>query len=105
MACPSDACTEVVSGLTSVVDVAFGPDGMLYVAELDAASWLSPFSESSEGGTIQRCDVDTGSCELVEQADGFVGALAFDADGTLWTVVNTNIFGAGPATVRPVDLP
>jgi len=39
--CPSDDCEVAISGLTSVIDVAFGPDGDLYVVEYDENGWFA----------------------------------------------------------------
>jgi hypothetical protein len=39
--CPSAAFTLVTDGLTSIIDLDFGPDGTQYAVELDAAGWLA----------------------------------------------------------------
>ena len=102
--CPSDSCTEAISGLTSVIDVAFGPDGALYVVELDQAGWLAVITGSAVGGAIKRCDTGGGTCTTVHEAGGALGAIAWDPAGNLWTVENSTLFEPGPATVRRVDL-
>jgi hypothetical protein len=51
----SSRCSVVARGLTSVVDLKFGPDGSAYVVELDEASWLSLEDGSGVGGTVDRC--------------------------------------------------
>lgn len=87
--CPSDYCQEVISGLTSVIDVEFGPDGMLYVLEYDAASWLAVFNPATRaGGTLSRCDVGSvpASCVPVAVDLDLPGAIAFDRQGALWIV-------------------
>ena len=101
--CPSDDCQEVISGLTSVIDVLFGPDGQLYVVEMDENGWLSLIAGGAAGGAIKRCDVNTGNCTLVERADVPLGAITFDASGQLWVVENESLFGPGVATVRRVN--
>jgi hypothetical protein len=53
-------------GFTSIIDLAFGPDGRLFVAELDEASWLTVepgLGFTPVGGTINACNVGTGSCD------------------------------------------
>lgn len=98
--CPSDDCVEVVSGLTSVIDVTFGPDGLLYVVEWDANGWLAVFLGDPGGGTIKACDVGTGDCDTVVDGLTLPGAITFDKWGNLWLLEN-NIFAP---VVRQVDL-
>jgi hypothetical protein len=87
--CPSAACQVVVGGLTSVIDIEFGPDGGLYAVEWDANGWLAALSGFGIGGTVKRCDVSTGGCALVSGGLALPGAIAFDASGTAWIVENT----------------
>ena len=99
--CPSAACTVVVDGLTSVIDVDFGPDGQLYVAEYHADGWLAAFGPDPANGTVKRCDVATGQCTLVAEDLLLPSALTFDKWGALWLLEN-NIFAP---TVRKLALP
>lgn len=97
--CPSDDCKVVLSGLTSVIDVEFGPDGYLYVVEYDENGWYAATALGEpKGGTINRCDVETDQCTAVVEDLTFPGAIAFDKKGTLWLLEN-NI---GTPTVRAV---
>lgn len=99
--CPSDDCRVVVSGLTSVVDVAFGPDGRLYVVEMDENGWLAALIlGNAAGGTLNRCDVGSGACTVVEDGLPFPGAITFDDRGGLWLLEN----GVIAPTIRPVAL-
>jgi hypothetical protein len=102
--CPSEACEIVIGGLTSVVDVEFGPDGRLYVVEMDASGWAAAvvpgLGSVPTGGTIQACDVGTGGCELIESGLPTPGAITFDKHGELW--VAESIFFE--PVIRPVDL-
>lgn len=99
--CPSTDCVEVVSGLTSVIDVTFGPDGLLYVLEYDANGWFDALVfGNAAGGTIKACDVGTGDCEIVEDGLIFPGAITFDKWGDLW-LLESNIISP---VVRRVDL-
>ena len=99
--CPSEDCTQVASGLTSIIDVAFGPDGMLYVVEYDEAGWFTAVTAGPTSGTINRCDVmGAGGCEVVEDGLTLPSAIAFDKWGDLWLLEN-NLFAP---TVRQVDL-
>lgn len=48
--CPSSACTVVLSGLTSVIDIEFGPAGFLYVLEYDENGWSGATSLGNAAG-------------------------------------------------------
>jgi len=61
----SPECSVVLDGLTSIVDINFGPDGTLYVVELDEASWLAAESGQGVGGTVNACNVGTGECTVL----------------------------------------
>ena len=52
-------CTKVFDGgFTSIVDLDFGPDGTLYVSELDEASWAAvEIFNNPVGGTANACDL------------------------------------------------
>lgn len=76
------------------------PDGMLYVVEYDEAGWFPATTTGGAGGTINRCDVGTGNCDVVAEDLVLPSAIAFDKRGELWLLEN-NL--AAP-TVRQVDL-
>ena len=104
--CPSAACTLVASGFTSIVDLAFGADGTLYVVELDAAGWLAaeilsggfPISPV-DGGRVQACDVRTGQCVVRAAGLDLPAAITIGKDGVVWIAENATIRG-GAARVR-----
>lgn len=99
--CPSDDCEVVLSGLTSVMAVEFGPSGDLFVLEYDENGWFGATAlENAAGGTLNRCDVDAGTCQEVEAGLVLPGDLAFDKWGDLWLLEN-NI---GSPTVRTVSM-
>ncbi|MGK7369622.1 MAG: ScyD/ScyE family protein [Candidatus Halalkalibacterium sp. M3_1C_030] len=106
--CPSDQCEVVASGLTSVLDVAFGSDGWLYVVEYDKNGWFPATLPAPDtdiaGGTIKRCDVlGTGTCEAVygsEEVVVYPSSITFDTWGTLW-LLKENLFNP---TVMKVSL-
>ena len=88
--CPSTACTVAFDGLTSVIDLEFGPDGFLYAVEMDANGWFAAVVLGSpEGGRIQRCDAGTGTCTPFAEGLVLPGAITFDTSGTAWIVENT----------------
>ncbi|MGI8658025.1 MAG: ScyD/ScyE family protein [Candidatus Limnocylindria bacterium] len=88
--CPSAACTIAFSGLTSVIDLEFGPDGALYAVEWDANGWFAALALGAPGGgTVQRCDLNTATCAPIATGLTLPGAIAFDGNGTLWLLENT----------------
>jgi len=99
--CPSDMCQVVVSGLTSVIDVEFGPDGLLYVVEYDVDGWLSALTDSELDGAIKACDVGTDTCTTIASDLVLPGAIAFDKRGTLW-LLEANVINP---TLRAIPLP
>lgn len=102
--CPNEHCELVFDGgFTSIIDLAFGPDESLYVAELDEASWTAvEIFRAPTGGTINSCDVATLTCS--ELATGIVEltAITFGKDGSLWATRNA-VFTPDPAEVFQVS--
>lgn len=86
----SPACRIVGTGFTSIIDLQFGPDGKLYVVELDEASWLAiepggPLT--SLGGTINACSLGaTLSCTVRASGLPLPTAVAFQ-DGNLYSTL------------------
>ncbi len=82
----SPDCVKVFDGgFTSVIDLAFGPDGLLYVTELDEGSWAAvEIFGAPKGGTINACSVSKGFCYEVAENIPVVTAIAFDRSGALW---------------------
>lgn len=94
--CPSSACEVAFTGFTSIIDVALGPEGDLYVVEYDEAGWLTAVGVGTpEGGTVNRCDLGTETCEIAEIGGEtledllFPSAVAFDKWGDLWLLENS----------------
>jgi hypothetical protein len=103
--CPSDKCEKVVTGLNSVIDVEFGPYGYLYVVEYEQNGFLATVAPElgipMAGGTVKKCDVEAGSCEIIEGENGTLflpGAITFDKRNNLWLL--DNVFAP---TVRSID--
>ena len=86
--CPSTACSLVASGFTSIMDLAFGLDGTLYVVEFDEASWLgvegNGFVKTPAGGTVNACNVITGSCSVTASGLSLPTAITVSRDGAVW---------------------
>lgn len=93
----SPDCVKVFEGgFTSIIDLAFGANGMLYVVELDELSWfavevLGP--EAIAGGTINACDLSDLTCTEVATGIPIVTAMTFGKDGSLWATQNALIPG------------
>lgn len=68
----SKKCTLVLDGFTSVIDLAFGPDGRLNVAQIDDRSWLAMEIGAGVGGSVHACDLatDNVASECDELVDG-----------------------------------
>ena len=98
-------CNVLIGGLTSVIDLEIGPDGLLYVVQFDSNSWLSSVVPDIPwgGGSIMAYNTETGQIEK-EVANGLVypGAITFDKKGNLWVLENKLFIGES-AIVRMLD--
>lgn len=102
--CPDADCELVFDGgFTSIIDLAFGPDGLLYVVELDENSWFAANLPPSArlGGTINACDVEAPACFEVAAGMPLPTAITFGTDGTLWSTEN----GPVPGMATVVEVP
>lgn len=106
--CPSQACTMVANGLTSVMDLKFGPDGTLYAAEFDAAGWLAVETVANggplapvAGGVVMGCNVATGVCVPLATGLGLATAITVGKDGRVWVADNSGI--PGVASIHPIN--
>jgi hypothetical protein len=86
----SSACSIVWDDFTAIIDLQFGPDGRLHVAQLDDAG-AGAFEEGvGVGGSIRACDVTTGDCDVVASGIPMLTAIAFRGDAiwhTEWALV------------------
>jgi len=82
----SAACSVAVTGLTSIIDVAFGPNGKLYVAQLEDTGWPALEAGGGVGGSVHACNVTTGSCETVVSGIPILTSIAFRGS-TLWAAI------------------
>lgn len=104
--CATSTDCEVVfdGGFTSIIDLAFGPDGRLYVAEFDEAGWFTAeVLHLGVGGTINACDLESLECEEVATEIPFLTAIAFGKKGQLWATRNAII--PPLASVEKINLP
>jgi hypothetical protein len=85
----SPECSVVADGFTSIVDINFGPDGTLYVVEIDEASWLAVElgGAAAVGGTVDACT--WGSFTCTEDAAGLPIpiAVAVGKAGTVYVAI------------------
>ena len=103
--CPSEACEVAFTGFTSIIDMAFGPEGSLFVVEYDENGWLTSVVPTLEpgGGTVNRCDLDRGTCTPVAEGLDYPSAVTFDKWGDLWLLEdNLGLVLEGP-TVRRLE--
>ena len=103
----NEACKKVLTGLNSVIDIEFGPDGYLYVVEYEKNGFLATvapvFGIPLAGGTVKKCDLnkENDPCTIIEGGDGSLlmpGAITFDKWGNLWLL--DNVFAP---TVRSIE--
>jgi hypothetical protein len=88
---PDGAVSDVWTGLTVVTDVAFGPDGALYAAEMATGFKADDPSMPPDSGRVVRQDGMTGIVPVVTDLP-YPVHIGFGADGRL--VVATPAFGA-----------
>ena len=100
----SPACTVVADGFTSIVDLAFGKDGTLYVVELDEASWfaIEVLPGAAVGGTVNACDLATASCSAIATDLTMPAAVSIGKRGEVFALVGSLIpGGASVITLQP----
>ena len=98
----SSACAVVATGFTSIVDLAFAPDGSLYVVEIDEASWAAvELGLPSLGGTADRCQLATGKCTEVATHLVIPIAVAISRGGMAYVAINALIPGGASIITLP----
>ena len=79
------------SGFTNIIDIAFGPDGSLFVLELTSSGLLS----NDLSGALHRVDSDGNITTILNQGLVAPGGLVIGHDGSIY-ISNFSIFpGAG----------
>ncbi len=97
----SPACTVVADGFTSIIDLTMGPNGTLYVAELDEQSWLAMQLGKGTGGSVNACNTRTWQCTQVATGLPMLSSVAVDGGGQIYTVTNSVIPGLVSIDVVP----
>ena len=93
--CPNPKCQKVFDGgFTSIIDLDFDRNGNLIVAELDEASWVAvEVLQAPTGGTVNRCDLGSGTCEELATDIPILTAVTVDRQGTITATRNALIPG------------
>jgi len=98
----SRACSVVADGFTSIVDLNFGPDGTLYVTELDEASWAAvEFGLGGLGGTVNACSSASWRCNVIAGELPMPMSATVARDGRLYAL----LLGLVPGSAEVVRLP
>ena len=97
----SPACRVVADGFTSIVDLNFGPDGTLYVVELDEESWLAMEFGQGKGGSVNACNSSTWVCTQVATNLPMLSSAVADRRGAVHIVTGA----VDPSTVSVSTLP
>lgn len=96
----SKKCTVVLDGFTSIIDLAFGPDGRLNVAQIDDRSWFAMENEVGVGGSVHACNLQTKVCSTLVSGEPILTSIAYRGSalwGATWSLV------PGLADVTPLS--
>jgi len=96
----SSACSVVADGFTSITDLNSGPDGTIYVTELDEASWFALEIGDGVGGTVNACNPSSWQCSEVATGLPMSIASTVGKDGTVYAAIKVLI--PGEAGVVPL---
>ena len=86
----SKKCTVVLDGFTSIIDLAFGPDGRLNVAQIDDASWFAMENEVGVGGSVHACNLATKACSTLVSGEPILTSIVYRGSqlwGATWALV------------------
>jgi sugar lactone lactonase YvrE len=84
-----------VGGFTAIVDVAFGPDGSLYVLEIARNGLLAAFIAGDWTGALIRIAPDGTRTEIAAGELFAPGGVTVGPDGTIYITNNSIFSGAG----------
>ncbi len=86
------------TGFTNIIDIAFGPDGTLYVAEIAHDGLMGVFTQGAAPvGALLSVPPGGGEPSILINDESFMapGGLATDAEGAVYASLNTLAPGAG----------
>lgn len=86
----SKKCKVVLDGFTSIIDLAFGPDGRLNVAQIDDDSWFAMENDAGVGGSVHACNLQTNACSTLVSGKPILTAIAYRGTalwGATWSLV------------------
>lgn len=83
------------TGLTHIIDIAFGPDGALYVLSIAKNGLLNAFTAGDWTGSLTRIDSNGTQTEILSDGLFAPGGLAFGPDGALYITNNSILSGSG----------
>jgi len=95
---PGEEATVYADGFTNIMDVEFGPDGTLYVAEMVHEGLLGVLGGGAPPiGAVMAVPPGGGEAEMVATGDQLMalGGLAVADDGAIYVSANTLMPGAG----------
>jgi hypothetical protein len=72
------------SGLTAIVDIAFGPDGKLYVLEIAKNGLLAAFGSGDWTGRLVRIEADGSQTEIASEGLVAPGGMTFGPGGAIY---------------------
>jgi hypothetical protein len=82
-------------GFTAIIDVAFGPDGSLYVLEIAKNGLLDAFIFNDWTGALIRIGPDGTRTEIAEGSLFAPGGVAMGPDGAIYVTNNSIFSGTG----------
>jgi sugar lactone lactonase YvrE len=86
-------------GFTAIIDVAFGPDGSMYVLELARNGLVNAFIFNDWAGALFRVAPDGTRTEIAQGLLVAPGGVAVGSDGALY-VTNNSIFSGQGQVLR-----
>ena len=86
---PNGSVSDAVTGLTSVVDLAVGPDRLLYAVEIGEFDESQGFGWKPGSGRVLRIRPDR-STQMVADGLETPNGIAFDRSGNLFVTVNSS---------------